>query len=328
MPDDPTTPARLLIAYDGSEAAAGAIHTAAQIIPSARATVAHVRNPPLALEHAALARIAVPDDVIAAAATQYEQAAQEHATELAERGRAIAAGAGLEATAQVCTGTTAWRALARAAQDAHADVIVCATRGQGPFSRSVLGSTSSSLLHHADTPILVVPPGGGDLGGPVLIGYDESDGARAAIALAARLVPGRPAIVVHAWSSPVQRSFAGSALLAVPLPELNEVARDLDGVFAGEAEDIAGAGAALAREHGVQARPWTVESPPGAWRGLSATAQSSGAALIVVGSRGRGAVGSAILGSVSAGLVHNADVPVLVVRAGGAPRGVSPTGPQ
>ena len=35
--------------------------------------------------------------------------------------------------------------------------------------------------------------------------------------------------------------------------------------------------------------------------------------MIVVGSRGRGAIASTVLGSVSSGLVHNADVPVLVV---------------
>ena len=30
-----------------------------------------------------------------------------------------------------------------------ADVVVCGTRGRGAVARSVLGSTSSSLLHHA-----------------------------------------------------------------------------------------------------------------------------------------------------------------------------------
>jgi len=36
--------------------------------------------------------------------------------------------------------------------------------------------------------------------------------------------------------------------------------------------------------------------------------------VIVAGCRGRGALASTVLGSVSAGLVHNADRPVLIVR--------------
>ena len=36
--------------------------------------------------------------------------------------------------------------------------------------------------------------------------------------------------------------------------------------------------------------------------------------MIVTGARGRGALASTLLGSVSSGLVHNAEAPVLVVR--------------
>ena len=43
-------------------------------------------------------------------------------------------------------------------------------------------------------------------------------------------------------------------------------------------------------------------------------ADSKGADLIVVGSRGRGPVGSALLGSVSHGVVRQAKRPVLIVR--------------
>ena len=57
-----------------------------------------------------------------------------------------------------------------------------------------------------------------------------------------------------------------------------------------------------------------IESSPGAWRALAATARAEEAAVIVAGCRGRGALASTVLGSVSSGLVHNAEVPVLVVR--------------
>ena len=204
---------------------------------------------------ALLARGALPDSVIAGAVEEHERAAESEASEIAERGSAIAREAGLRAVAVVKAASAPWRGLCAAAEEHAASLVVCGSRGHGGFSRAVLGSTSSSLLHHAPLPVLVVPAGAGALDGPVLIGYDGSADARAAIATTARLLPGRRAIVVHGWSSPISRSLVGESLLAAPLAEVREITGDLDAVFAGDARDIAEEGAALAREHGLAARP-------------------------------------------------------------------------
>jgi nucleotide-binding universal stress UspA family protein len=314
MADTASTPIHVLVAYDGSENAGNATRAAARLFPCAKASVLYVPDAPAAEEHAALAVIAPPADSLVISAREHEHAALVRARERAEAGCRLAERAGLRATAEMYRGPSAWREVLRAARDVGADVIVCGSRGRGAFSRAFLGSTSSSLLHHADRPVLVVPPGAGDLTGPVVIAYDGSNGARAAIAATARLLPGRNALVVHVWASPLTRSFAGEELAAMPLPEGNDVTNGLGDLLAAAGHEVADAGAALAQEAGLSARPLAVEGVAGTWRTLAAAARDEAAAAIVAGCRGRGAVTSTVLGSVSAGLVHNADRPVLIVR--------------
>lgn len=304
----------MVIAYDGSVDADAAIRAAARLLPAAEAVIVHVHDAIIALERSALARIALPDSVIAASAHKYERAATEAAAAVAERGGTVAAEAGLEASTAVQVAPSAWRGICNAAEEQSADVVVCGSRGLGGLSRAYLGSTSSSLLHHSPCPLLVVPPPERDLAGPIVIGYDASDGARAAVRAAAQLFPGRAAVVVHVWASPVRRSLAGAALLAAPLKEVAEIAGDFDDMFAGEARDIADEGAALGSEQGLDAKALAVESASDGWRGLAAAALSEQAALLVVGCRGRAALASTVLGSMSSGVVHNADLPVLVHR--------------
>jgi nucleotide-binding universal stress UspA family protein len=49
--------------------------------------------------------------------------------------------------------------IADIAKDAEADLIVIASRGRGPFTGAVLGSTTQRLLPLAGCPVLVVPGG-------------------------------------------------------------------------------------------------------------------------------------------------------------------------
>jgi nucleotide-binding universal stress UspA family protein len=304
----------VLIAYDGSNGAGDATRTAAQLFAGAHASVLFVDNVHAAQEHAALARIAVPDDTLALAARSHEQTAIARARQRAEHGRRLAELAGLRATAEMWPGHSPWREIVHAARELRADVIVTGSRGRGAFSRALLGSTSSSILHHADRPVLVVPQGGGDLTGPALIAYDGSDGARDAIAAVARLMPQRAVIVAHAWPSPLQRSFAGEELAAMPLPGGNDVTQELDDALAADGLATAEEGAAAAQEAGLDARALAVEAIGGAWRALAAAARAEAAAVMVAGSRGRGALGATVLGSVSSALAHNAELPVLVAR--------------
>jgi hypothetical protein len=65
--------------------------------------------------------------------------------------------------------------------------------------------------------------------------------------------------------------------------------------------------------HAATEFPKLPESDEGAWRAVAAAARTHGASVIATGTRGLGAARSALVGSVSSGLIQNAELPILVV---------------
>ncbi len=302
---------RLLIGYDGSDCARSAVSAAGALFRGADATVAHVRAEPLRPEQGAMARIALPSDVLRAGIEEIGRQALERARERAEEGAALAREAGLHASAVTLTGDRPWRALLAVARDA--DVLVCGTRGRGAVERATLGSTASSLVHHTQVPLLVAGAEAASLDGPLVAGYDGSDGAQVALAFAAEHLRGRPLVVATMWHSPVRHSLSGHAFMESPIALLHEYAQGIDDICAEISEGTATEGAERARSLGLDARSLTVETAHGEWRGLLGVARDTGAAALLVGSRGLGAVTGTVLGSVTSRLVHSAAMPVLIV---------------
>jgi nucleotide-binding universal stress UspA family protein len=136
---------RLLLCYDGSAAARAALGAAAALYPHAQATVltVHEGSP-------AVAWVTLPTEPILEEARRIGDEHETWAREIAAEGAELARAAGLDAQPLVLAGSSPWRALRDAARDADADVLVCGMRGEGPLERSLLGSTASSLVHHAD----------------------------------------------------------------------------------------------------------------------------------------------------------------------------------
>jgi nucleotide-binding universal stress UspA family protein len=163
--------------------------------------------------------------------------------------------------------------------------------------------------------VLVVPEADVRSDGPALIAYDGSPAADEAIAATGRLLPGRPALVVNAWESPLRHSLSGRALTSAPLTEIRDFTGDLETWLRETAEATVADGVGVAEEAGLEASGEAVESSSTAWRVLIATAETHDATVIVAGSQGHGRVASVLLGSVSAGLVHHAERPVLIIRA-------------
>jgi nucleotide-binding universal stress UspA family protein len=309
--------ASLLIAFDGSAAAEAAVRAAGVLFPGARATVLTIHEP--AISPATTFRAGgalMSPELVERGLTDLERELVAEAEAAAAEGARLGDAVGLAAQSAVASGKRQpWGPIVAAAAERSADVVVCGTRGHGAVARSVLGSTSSSLLHHAETPVLVVPEADLPPDGPALVAYDGSPAADKAIAAAGRLLPGRPALVVHAWESPLRHSVSGRALSGAPLTEIREVTGDFETWLREAAEATVDDGVALARKAGLEASGEAVESSSTAWRVLTANAETRDAAVIVAGSQGHGRVASVLLGSVSAGLVHHAERPVLIIRA-------------
>ncbi len=138
----------------------------------------------------------------------------------------------------------------------------------------------------------------------IVLCTDGSPGAkratREAIELAAETC--WPLRLVSVWSVPPYELSAAPMMAG----ELAEVARD-------NAQDALDAAADEASEAGIATIAYLRQGDVA--KQILELAESIGDTLIVVGSDGRGAIGRALLGSVSTRLVHTAPCPVLVVRS-------------
>jgi nucleotide-binding universal stress UspA family protein len=146
---------------------------------------------------------------------------------------------------------------------------------------------------------------------PVLIAYDGSDHARAAVKQAGALVRPRRAVVACVWAT--LESAAPAAALGAPASLARGGARELDAVARERAEALAAEGAALALEAGLDAESRAVSTHGSPWHGIVHCAKEIDAAAIVTGSRGRSGLAAAFLGSTAQGVLHHAHRPVIVV---------------
>lgn len=171
------------------------------------------------------------------------------------------------------------------AEDALAELVVVGSRGRGSVGSLLLGSVSRSLAARGPCPTLIVPESASPIGdGPIICAVDDSDGARAALRRAADL-----------------SERLASQLLVVTVKAVDDPTSSADQ----HPVDDAGLGT---RPEWIYLRG----EPAGA---IIAAADAHRADLIVIGSRGRGALAASVLGSVSTSVAGRSTCPVMVVRA-------------
>jgi len=133
---------------------------------------------------------------------------------------------------------------------------------------------------------------------PLIVGYDGTEGARAAMAEALELAGplGAEVVVVFVYHA---GALGGEA------HDLIDALRERGNAVTEEALE-------MARAAGVPARAELVNDKPA--EGLASIAKEEGARMIVVGSYGEAPLRAVIIGSTPHRLVHITDTPVLVVR--------------
>ncbi len=152
---------------------------------------------------------------------------------------------------------------------------------------------------------------------PVVVAYDGSAEAEAALREAVALFGRRPLIVASVWEPGLAMMTmmppAGEPSMGY-MPDPDEVAA-IDQAQSGHAAGMAQAGARLARELGATAEALPVPDAVNVAQTLVEIADARDARAIVVGSRGLGGIKARVLGSTSHKLLHDTHRPVLVVRA-------------
>lgn len=223
------------------------------------------------------------------------------------RVRAVASD--IEVTTRLVRGATVPAILA---QTEETDLLVLGSRGLGGLRGLLAGSVSGRVITRAACPVVLVRPYRTVAPGPSaarvvvgVVGFAQSTRA-IEFAVHAAAQRGVGVTAVHAWTPPGPVDFSTvaddvSAAEGIERRALEEALTEWRDGFAGV--DI------TARL--VRGRPDEV-----------LVAESAGAALVVIGSRGLGGVRGALLGSVSQGVVRRASGPVAVVR----PRHESPLG--
>jgi nucleotide-binding universal stress UspA family protein len=181
-------------------------------------------------------------------------------------------------------------------------MLVVGSHGHGLAGEVLLGSVSQGAARHAGVPVVVVRPAQNPESGRIVVGVDGSEASNHAVRFACETarVTGDKVIVMRSWHP---------TAVAVDHYGYQPPLRD---------ETMAHAEAALGRtvDQARTDHPHVdIEAElTSAAAGRELVDASANASMLVVGSRGLGAVAGVLMGSVSQHVLHKAHCPVAVIH--------------
>lgn len=289
----------IVVGVDGSVEAGLALRWAAREarLLGADLTVVHVWQP---------LDFAVPAGPLSVPQISFGDELEDDASQMLE---AALAGAnddleGIKVGTQLLDGSVAGRLVELARS---AELLVVGSRGRGAVRGLLLGSVSQQCAHHTPCPLVVVRKPAvtaGDERRTIVVGVDGSPGSEAALhwALAEAKRRSVDVVALDAWSLPPTASMAyvpsasGDAIKDAATAALDDVVRRASG-----------------RYRGVTCEQVVVNGPPA----VTLVEAAQQAAILVVGTRGRGGFAGLLLGSVSQHCAHHAPCPIVIVPSGG-----------
>jgi nucleotide-binding universal stress UspA family protein len=153
--------------------------------------------------------------------------------------------------------------------------------------------------------------------GPVLIAFDGSAASRRALEESAPLLAPRKALVVVVWEP--DRAYdlvePPSRVLDMPASGMDiRVAFEVEEAMYRAAQDLAQQGAAIAKDHGLDAEGLAVADELKVPDTIVRVARDVDAPAIVLGAHNHGRLSELLLGTTSQAVVRRAPCPVVVVR--------------
>jgi nucleotide-binding universal stress UspA family protein len=272
----------IIVGVDGSEGSRAALRWAAGVAAATGAGLRAVgawQYPASAATPAGPADLAGPDVMDERTCDQVRAVVREELRDDADH-VAVEAGRGPAAPA-----------LLGAATRAGADMLVIGARGLGGFAGLLLGSVSQECVEHSPCPVVVLRDGHDVVDGPIVVGLDGSEGAGRALEWTIDLAEatGSKIVAVHGAGT-----GANNATLNAARHDLEQWCTPIG--RRGVAHEV--------RADAGDARAVIVQA-----------ADDADASLLVVGTRGLGAVQGLLLGSVAGYVARYASRPIAVIPA-------------
>ena len=182
-------------------------------------------------------------------------------------------------------------------------MLVLGSQGHSRVGEVILGSVSQSAARRAHSPVVVVRQASAPDTRRVVVGVDGSEPSERAIHFACRQagLTGQNVVLIRAWKPPA----------TVPVDTRGHIPGSISSTLLDEEEALDKTVAETRHrfpELSIEGELIATEE------GQALEDASRTAAMVVVGSRGRGALAATVLGSVSQHVLHRAHCPVAVVR--------------